>query len=104
MNSKPAGQNQQKKQDQKKSAPAASSTSTAAKVPDAIASVLGSDGKLKPEERKRRLDNNLCLGCGEAGHTVDKCTKVGKKKAKGRASTTTPASTSQPAKGDSGKA
>jgi hypothetical protein len=28
---------------------------------------------LTPEERKRRMDNNLCLYCGEAGHRVPQC-------------------------------
>lgn len=35
------------------------------------------DGKrFKPltiEERKRRMDNNLCLYCGEPGHRVPQC-------------------------------
>ena len=38
---------------------------------------LGKDGKLTPEERKCRLDNNLCLFCGGAGHTARDCTKTG---------------------------
>ena len=31
-------------------------------------------GRLSPEERKRRFDNNLCLYCGIAGHVAAKCT------------------------------
>lgn len=30
-------------------------------------------GKLSPEERKHRMDNNLCLYCGKAGHKVQQC-------------------------------
>ena len=34
---------------------------------------LGPDGKLKPEERARRLKNKLCLVCGKSGHFTDGC-------------------------------
>jgi len=30
-------------------------------------------GKITPQERKRRMDNNLCLYCGMAGHIAAKC-------------------------------
>jgi len=30
-------------------------------------------GKLTPQERKRRMDSNLCLYCGMAGHIAAKC-------------------------------
>jgi len=30
-------------------------------------------GKLTPQERKRRMDSNLCLYCGTAGHIAAKC-------------------------------
>lgn len=30
-------------------------------------------GKLSPEERKRRQDKNLCMFCGSANHSIDKC-------------------------------
>ena len=40
-----------------------------------ISNLLGKDGKLKPEERQRRITNNLCLRCGAAGHKVDACTR-----------------------------
>src|ERR1700719_2811659 len=36
---------------------------------------LGADGKLTPEERQWRFDNNLCLFCGAAGHKANKCHK-----------------------------
>jgi len=38
-----------------------------------IADLLGPDGKLKPEERQRHMDNGLCLCCGEPGHMVTDC-------------------------------
>jgi hypothetical protein len=45
------------------------------------------DGKLTSQERQRRLDNDLCLYCGETGHKALDCTKKGSSssKAKGRA-------------------
>jgi len=45
---------------------------------------LGKDGKLTTDERKRRLDNNLCMFCGGPGHFADNCPKK-TKKAKARA-------------------
>jgi len=45
---------------------------------------LGKDGKLTADERKRRLDNNLCMFCGGTGHFADNCPKKSKK-AKARA-------------------
>ena len=36
---------------------------------------LGKDGKLMAAERKRRLDNNLCMFCRGTGHFTDKCPK-----------------------------
>src|ERR1700719_2987322 len=36
---------------------------------------LGTDGKLTPEERQWRFDNNLCLFCGAAGHKANECCK-----------------------------
>lgn len=57
------------------------------KTPD-LSDVLGKDGKLKPEERQRRLEKNLCLRCGSSGHMADACTK-GKTTSKARATTTT---------------
>jgi len=34
---------------------------------------LGRDGKLNSNERKRCIDNNLCLYCGSKDHKVDGC-------------------------------
>jgi hypothetical protein len=80
---------QQPKKDQKK--PATTPTPSTSSDKKAIANLLGPDGKLKPEERQRRIDNNLCLRCGQKGHTVNDCPIPGKPKPKGRAATTTAA-------------
>lgn len=91
QSSNPAKPNQQQQQakgkDQKKPASAAaSSSSTNTKTTtNSIADVLGPDGKLKPEERQRRLDNKLCLRCGNTGHVVSDCPITSKPKPKGRA-------------------
>jgi len=34
---------------------------------------LGRDSKLNGNERKRRIDNNLCLYCGLKDHKIDGC-------------------------------
>jgi hypothetical protein len=51
---------------------------------------LGKDGKLTPQERQRRFDNDLCMFCGSIGHTADNCPKStsAASKAKARAATT----------------
>lgn len=54
----------------KSSTPAASSSKS--KKPD-ISNVLGSDGKLLPEEKERRKKNNLCLICASKDHFANKC-------------------------------
>jgi hypothetical protein len=77
---------QQGKKDQKKPASAPATPATPDK--NSIANLLGPDGKLKPEERQRRLDNKLCLRCGKPGHTANDCPT--KSKPKGRAATATP--------------
>src|SRR5277367_6281451 len=45
------------------------------------------DGKLTSQERQRRMDNDLCLYCGEPRHKAGECPKKGSSssKAKGRA-------------------
>lgn len=77
----------------KSSAPSTSkSSSSAPRAPAASkdSTHLGANGKLTPEERQRRFDNELCLFCGGAGHKANKCLKS-QKKAKGRAAVTEPA-------------
>jgi hypothetical protein len=65
------------------SKPAKSSTPNA---PD-LSSKLGQDGKLTAEERKRRMDNRLCLFCGGPGHSARDCNKSTSRAAKARAAT-----------------
>jgi len=58
-------------------------TSSGSNRPD-LTNKLGKDGKLTADERKRCLDNNLCMFCRGPGHFVDNCPKK-TKKAKARA-------------------
>jgi hypothetical protein len=51
---------------------------------------LGSDGKLLPAERARRLAEGLCLLCGLSGHRADDCPK----RRPARGTTTVPAADS----------
>jgi hypothetical protein len=46
-----------------------------------ISDLLDKDGKLKPQERQRRIDNKLCLRCGKPNHMAKDC-KVGESKAR----------------------
>ena len=57
--------------------PKPSSSST----PSSIADKLGKDGKLKVEERLRRIKEGLCLYCGKKGHKADECNKRAKARA-----------------------
>lgn len=50
-----------------------------------ISDKLGKDGKLTPQERQRRFDNNLCMFCGGAGHTAKDCNKASSSAAKAKA-------------------
>jgi hypothetical protein len=85
---------QSRNKDQKKPASNANNSSSSGTKTNTIAELLGPDGKLKPEERQRRMDKNLCLRCGNAGHTVNNCPITSKPKPKGRAATVTPAAAS----------
>jgi len=69
------------------SSKATSNQSTSGSRPD-LTNKLGKDGKLTADERKRRLDNNLCMFCGGTGHFTDNCPKK-TKKAKARAAAIT---------------
>ena len=40
-----------------------------------LSSKLASNGKLTSDERKKRLENNLCLYCGVGDHKLDSCPK-----------------------------
>ena len=57
-----------------------------------IADKLGKDGKLTPQERQRRFDNNLCMFCGQSGHTASNCPKSSSAASKKARSATTDAS------------
>jgi ribosomal protein L44E len=37
---------------------------------------VGNDGKLTPNERDRRIKENLCLYCEEPGHRVSTCNRL----------------------------
>lgn len=80
---------QQGKKDQKKPATATAPATPSTSDKNSIAHLLGPDGKLKPEERQRRLDNKLCLKCGKQGHMANDC-PTKSNKPKGRAATATP--------------
>lgn len=62
----------------------ASTSGTSSSTPS-IADKLGKDGKLTPQERQRRFDNNLCLFCGGTGHTAKDCSKASSSAAKTKA-------------------
>jgi len=40
-----------------------------------LSSKLASNGKLTSNERKKRLENNLCLYCSAEDHKLDSCPK-----------------------------
>jgi len=62
---------------------ATSNQSSSGSRPD-LTNKLGKDGKLTADERKRCLENNLCMFCRGTGHFADNCPKK-TKKAKARA-------------------
>ena len=61
-------------------------------------SKLGKDGRLTPEERKRRFDNNLCLICGKGGHRAADCNKSKASQAKAAKVSTPAAEATEPKK------
>lgn len=94
--SKPTNNNNSNNQQHKNkdhSKPASSSQSSAQpNRSNTISDLLGPDGKLKPEERQRRMDKNLCLRCAKPGHLVSACPLTNKAKPKGRAANVSTAS------------
>jgi hypothetical protein len=50
---------------------------------------IGPDGRLTATERQRRLDNNLCLVCGQSGHLVAECPSAKYKPSTGNTGTQT---------------
>jgi len=73
---------------QKNNSGSKGSTSDQKKPDPDLSSKLGKDGKLTPQERQRRLDNNLCLFCGTSGHVAKDCPKSSSASSKARASKT----------------
>ncbi|PPQ86309.1 hypothetical protein CVT24_006444 [Panaeolus cyanescens] len=59
---------------------------------------LDKGGKLTPEERKRRAENNLCNYCGAPGHKAADCPKPTSRSAKARAAQVQPTSESESVK------
>ena len=51
----------------------------------ALSDKLGKDGKLTPQERQRRFDNNLCMFCGRTGHSARDCPKSSSSTSKAKA-------------------
>jgi ribosomal protein L40E len=51
-----------------------SPSSGSTRKPD-LSEKLGKDGKLRSDERKRRMEKNLCLYCGAGGHSAKDCRK-----------------------------
>ncbi|KAF5346269.1 hypothetical protein D9756_010447 [Leucocoprinus leucothites] len=71
-----SNRNQSQAPTTKSNTPAPSTSSTQRPTPKFdLSSKLGQNGKLTPEERKRRLDEDLCLFCGGKGHKVENCHK-----------------------------
>ena len=64
-----------------------------------LSSKLASNGKLTSDERKKCLENNLCLYCGAGDHKLDSCPKkqttVSPKGRGALATADTPAATSE---------
>ena len=71
------------------------------KKPKPYANKLGSDGKLKPEERERRKKLGLCMFCG-GNHATDECNKR-PGQASGKAASAETASGQGEASGKDGK-
>ena len=73
--------NPKNKFNDKKSGKAPSTSGNSA----AFSDKLGKDGKLTPQERQRRFDNNLCLFCGGVGHSAKECPKSSSSASKAKA-------------------
>ncbi|KIM68553.1 hypothetical protein SCLCIDRAFT_20456 [Scleroderma citrinum Foug A] len=81
--------------------PSPSKTSFSGSLKPDLIDKLGKDGKLTAAERKRRLDNNLCMFCGGTGHFTDKCPKKSSK-AKAHAAATEKSAESRKSDSNSG--
>ena len=95
-----SGNNNNRNKGKANSGKPASTSSSSSSTPS-IADKLGKDGKLTPQERQRRFDNNLCLFCGGTGHTAKDCSKASSSAAKTKARA---AQASEPESSDAKKA
>ena len=95
--SPPNNNNKNNNKPNNKPAKGSSTSGSSSSAPDK----LGKDGKLTPQERQRRFDNNLCLFCGGTGHTAKDCPKSSSSsaKAKARAAQAKEKETPEPKKG-----
>lgn len=90
-NSRPSNSNSNSKSSNSGSNNSASASSSSANRSSNMDNKLGKDGKLTEAERKRRLENKLCLFCGRSGHMARECPKSTSSAAKARASKTSDA-------------
>jgi len=74
----------------------ASGSDKSANAPKPYANVLDKDGKLKPEERKRRMELNLCMFCGKKNHKAADCRSKGSSASQGRSVKTEQQSSATP--------
>lgn len=70
--------------------------SNASSISSFLSGKLGKDGKLTPEERKRRMDNKLCMFCAKPGHMAKDCRKASSSASKARAANVAPAADAVP--------
>jgi len=73
FSAKSANASTQSKLSSRASTPPSSSAKTLKSNKPDLSKVLGPDGKLLPEEKERRKQNDLCMVCGDKGHFADKC-------------------------------
>ena len=80
------------------STPARSSGQSSSAAND-ISKHLGANGKLTEAEKKRRMDNDLCVYCGKPGHKAADCRKAqhNHKDSKARAAKAAPATSNSKA-------
>jgi len=80
-----SGNNPNKNKNKSGKPQSSSGSGTSSGTPNPLADKLGKDGKLTPQERQRRFDNNLCMFCGGVGHTAANCNKASSSASKAKA-------------------